>query len=69
MGGSCGKCHSLSVFDDLVHVAPGEWWCERCCEDWAYDGLVEDRNRGEDDSPTMPVGDPDEAQHRRGRAA
>ncbi|MGW2182357.1 hypothetical protein ACWCXX_30550 [Streptomyces sp. NPDC001732] len=57
------------MFDDLVHVASGEWWCERCCEDWAYDGLVEGRNRSEDDWPTMSTGDPDEAQHRRGTAA
>ncbi|MFE7112544.1 hypothetical protein ACFU98_36855 [Streptomyces sp. NPDC057575] len=55
--------------DELVHVAPGEWWCEKCREDWAYDGLVERRNRVEDDSPTVSVGDPDEAQHRRGTAA
>ncbi|MEE1812813.1 hypothetical protein [Streptomyces sp. BE133] len=55
--------------DDLVKVAPGERWCEKCREDWAYDGLVEGRNRGDDDSPTVPIGDPDEAQHRRGTAA
>ncbi|MFE7113775.1 hypothetical protein ACFU9W_48255 [Streptomyces sp. NPDC057600] len=69
MGGRCGECHVLSTPDDLVNVAPGKWWCERCWEDWAYDSLVEGRNRGEDDSPTEPVGDPDEAQRRRGTAA
>ncbi|MFE7113589.1 hypothetical protein ACFU9W_47005 [Streptomyces sp. NPDC057600] len=52
-----------------MNVAPGEWWCERCWENWEYDAMVEGRNLGEDDSLTLPAGDPDEAQHRRGRAA
>ncbi|MGW1028535.1 hypothetical protein ACWD4J_33460 [Streptomyces sp. NPDC002577] len=55
--------------DDLLEVAAGVRWCERCREDWLYDGLVDGRDRGEGDSPTEPIGDPDEAQHRRGTAA
>ncbi|MEV8455489.1 hypothetical protein AB0467_28660 [Streptomyces sp. NPDC052095] len=52
-----------------MNVAPGEWWCERCWEDWEYDSLIDDRDQGEDASPTPSAGDPDEAQHRRGAVA
>lgn len=60
----CASCGTRAPAEEMVEVDDEHYQCEKCHEDVLVDGPTE-----EDDTITRPIGDPDEAAHRRGKAA
>jgi hypothetical protein len=65
----CASCGKRAAADALVEVDDEHYQCEACHDSVLTDGLIEERAAVGDDTITRPIGDPDEAAHRRGEAA